>query len=78
MSWDRHYGRPTAKNLERWVAEYHRSLEPGGVNVHISRSLGYVPYLNSARIVHNDGSNEVVAEWHAPMFMAVGPAAEPS
>lgn len=64
-------GKPTAENLARFVAQYIRSLEPGGVNYHVSQSLGHVPYPDYAKIVVN-GSWTVVAEWKAPAFMAVG------
>lgn len=67
-------GKPTVANLNRYVAEYMKSLEPGGSNVNISKALGFVPYPNWARIVVNDGSRSVVVEWKAPMFMLVGGA----
>jgi hypothetical protein len=74
MAWSvKESGKPTAENLAKWVEAYHRSLEPGGVNAHIFRSIGHVPYLTAARIVRNVSGGETVAEWIAPMFMAVGP-----
>lgn len=65
-------GAPTAENLTRAVESYIRSIESGGVNAHISKALGYIPYPNWARIVWNDGSRRVICEWTAPAFMAVG------
>lgn len=60
-------GRATVKRLESWVFDYSASLRAGGVNQHISRSLGYIPYPTIAVIVRqSDG--ERVAEWSAGKF----------
>ena len=64
-------GKPTAANLAKYVEAYIGSLKTGGVNVHISKALGYMPIPNWARIVLNDGSRTVIAEWKAPLFMIV-------
>lgn len=72
------YGKPTAANLVKFVEGYMRSLEAGGSNAHLAKHYGFIPYPNWAKIVRNDGSREVVAEWKAPMFMAVGPALPPA
>ena len=60
-------GRATDQALERWIYSYAKSLELGGVNQHISLSLGHIPYLYSARIVRQ-ATGEVVATWKAGMF----------
>lgn len=61
------YGLPTDTNLEKWIYAYAKSLELGGVNEHISKSEGAIPYPTSAKIV-NQFTGEVVAEWKAGMF----------
>jgi hypothetical protein len=53
------YGKPTAENLAKFMADYLKSLQPGGCNQHIA----YVPRW--ARIVVNDGGRRVIAEWLA-------------
>ena len=60
-------GKATTQALEQWVFSYSKSLELGGVNQHISLSLGHIPYLYSARIVRQ-ATGEVVATWKAGMF----------
>lgn len=62
MGWD---GRPTVANLERYVFAY----VDGGVNVHLSESLGYIPIPHSARIVRQK-TGRIVASWQAAMFQA--------
>ena len=61
------HGRPTAANLERVVVAYGKSLEVGGANEGISRSLGYIPYPTSARIVRA-ATRELMASWSAGAF----------
>lgn len=46
-------GEPTPERLEEYVLVYGKSLELGGANEHISKSLGYIPYPTSARIIEN-------------------------
>lgn len=65
------HGKPTEANLIKYVEAYIESLKIGGSNQHISKSLGYIPFPKWARIVHNDGSRQVVVEWKAPAFMLV-------
>lgn len=60
-------GAVSEKRLQDFILSYAKSLELGGVNEHISLSLGRVPYPFSARIVRQRTS-EVVAEWKAGMF----------
>ena len=60
-------GRPTDSSLERYVYAYAKSHEADGVNEHISRSLGHVPYPSSARIVRQVDS-QIVASWKAGAF----------
>ena len=56
-------GRPTDANLERYVLAY----VDGGVNVHLSESLGYMPIPHAARVVRQS-TGQVVASWKAAMF----------
>jgi hypothetical protein len=63
-------GKPTAENLAKWVQAFIDSHKPGGSNHHLS-SMGTLPIPSYARIVLNDGSRTLVAEWKAPMFMAI-------
>jgi hypothetical protein len=58
-------GRPTVENLARYVLAYATSLELGGVNDHISRSLGYIPYPDHTVIRLNNQTREVVVERRA-------------
>lgn len=67
LSWQ---GKATEKRLQDWIKSYHQSLEIGGANEHISKGLGFVPYLNSAKIV-NQQTGQVVAEYKAAMFQAI-------
>ncbi len=60
-------GKATIQALEQWIYSYAKSLELGGVNQHISISLGHIPYPYSARIVRQ-ATGEVVATWKAGMF----------
>lgn len=61
--WVNQHGKPTLANLTRYVAAYVASMQPGGVNQHISKALGYVPAPRWVRIVHNDVTRSVVVEW---------------
>lgn len=64
-------GKPTNENLAKYVQDYIDSLKPDGVNKHVSKALGYIPMPKWARIVRNDGSREILAEWFAPIFMTI-------
>jgi hypothetical protein len=67
--WDiKQNGAPTVENLTRHVLAYGKSLELGGTNEHISRSLGHIPYPDRAVIRHNNRTREVVVEWRAVAF----------
>lgn len=65
-------GEANAKNLEAFVMAYAKSLEAGGVNAHISASLGYIPYPRYAEIRHNYHGGATVAEWKAAPFQVYG------
>ncbi len=69
-AWRREYGRPTSKNLGEYMRRLNDSLKPGGVNAHISRSYGFMPFHSSARIVRQS-TGETVAAWEAPLFSVV-------
>jgi len=64
MAWE---GRATSKRLEEYVMMYAKSLEHGGVNYHISKDLGYIPYPVRARIVEQK-TRKIVAQWQAAAF----------
>ena len=61
------YGAPTDDNLTKYVMEYAKSLKLGGVNAHLSKADGYVPYPNIAYI-KDQKTGRVVARWKAAMF----------
>lgn len=56
------------KQLASWVSAYVSSLQPGGVNAHLSSSLGFVPFPHYARLVEQT-HGITVAEWSAPSFV---------
>lgn len=60
-------GKPTQKRLEEFVFKYADSLKAGGVNEHISKALGYVPYPSHAIIV-DQATKDIVVEWKAAAF----------
>jgi hypothetical protein len=63
-------GKPTAANIEKYIRAFVESQKIGGCNEHLARSAGFIQVPNCARIVRqSDG--QVVAEWRAPMFMAI-------
>lgn len=64
-------GRPTERNLEHYLFAQAKSFEHGGVNQHVSRALGYVPYPREARIV-NQRTGQIVAKWKAATFQVFG------
>lgn len=66
--WRGNYGRPTAKNIEKYVAAYINSCMPDGVNAHVGRAIGHLPVVRSACIV-NQLTGDVVATWIMPTFM---------
>lgn len=52
-------GKPTDAKLARWVADYHASLLPGGVNSH----LGDGARLLAAEVRDGGVNGTVVASW---------------
>jgi hypothetical protein len=62
-------GKPTDKKLEDYILEMGKSMNPGGVNAHLSKDMDYIPYPTSAIIRENRPGGTVVARWKAPMFM---------
>ena len=60
-------GRATQVNLEKYIFVYAKGLEVGGVNQHIAKALGYVPYPTYARIVRQQDGH-VMATWKAGTF----------
>jgi hypothetical protein len=66
------HGHADAKNLERFVMAYAKSLEPGGANAHLSERLGRVPYPRTAEIRLNFTCGATVAEWKAGAFQVYG------
>lgn len=63
-------GAPNKKGLEQWVTRYHDSLKVGGVNEHLSKSLGFLPLVYHVKLVRQ-ADNVVVSCWKAPMFMVI-------
>ena len=58
-------------DLEAYVIAYGKSLELGGVNEHISKALGYVPYPSKAWIEDNVPASKIPAnykKWQAATF----------
>lgn len=60
-------GKTTQKALEAWIFGYADSLKIGGVNEHISKALGLIPYPTKARIIRQ-ADDQIMAEWEAGMF----------
>lgn len=59
MGWNsKQAGRPTVANLAAFVNGYEESTKPGAPNAHLG-----VTTIWSARIVRNDGSHTVVANY---------------
>ena len=70
--WDiKQNGAPTVENLTRYVMAYGKSLDVGGVDEHISRALGHIPYSDRAVIRHNNQTREAVVEWRADAFQVL-------
>lgn len=65
------HGKPTEENLAKYVATFIDSMKPGEPNRHLWTAYGSNAVPHAARIIRNDGSGLVVAEWKAPMFMAL-------
>jgi len=59
------YYRIPTKRIPEFLAKWMKSFELGGVNEHVSKRLGYVPYPKRALLKKN---NVVIDEWVAPMF----------
>jgi hypothetical protein len=71
MAWEvKSKGKPTEANIEKYVRAFVDSQKIGGCNEHLSRSAGFIQVPNRARIIRQ-ADNQVVAEWRAPMFMAI-------
>lgn len=63
-------GRATEARLAAWRRRHNDSVQPGGVNWHLSLALGIVPHISYARIVRQS-TREVVAEVTMPSFEVV-------
>jgi hypothetical protein len=61
MSWNKHYGRPTVANLDKWVQTMNDSFKAGGINATLKDKNGNSPNVYWARIVRQ-ATNAVVAE----------------
>lgn len=60
-------GEANEDNLWKYVQDYANSFKIGGINQHVSKAMGKIPYPSSAKLVClNDG--KTVAEWKAGMF----------
>jgi len=60
-------GRATQQRLDAWLQAYVKSLCPGGVNAHVSKALGYIPYPSALKIIRQS-TGDCVAEWKAAPF----------
>src|SRR4051812_27407533 len=68
-TWDgKRHGTPTAKKVEDYALVYGKSLEAGGVNAHISKGLGFIPYPTRVVVRENRPNGRVVAEWKSGPF----------
>src|SRR5690606_31229776 len=63
--WQENWGEPTEESLFQQVKEYADSLKVGGLNYHISKAKGYIPYPVTAKVVRLEGP---VVEWKAAAF----------
>ncbi len=61
------YGQPTLSNLKKVLVDYAKSLELGGVNYHITKAFGYVPYPTWAKVIRQS-DHEVMASWRQGDF----------
>ena len=53
VAWDsKTSGRPTNTNLEAWRVAMNKSMNPGGCNEHVSKSVGFILHISKAAI-HN-------------------------
>jgi len=50
--WRAHNGLPNQKNLAKFIDGINKSVLPGGVNAHVSRGLGYIPYVHKANLIN--------------------------
>lgn len=73
MIWRKEYGRPTTKNIDKWVTQYEESCKPGGCNAH----LGHDPVV-SALILDQHHHNNMVSIWirkrerpNEPLFQVI-------
>lgn len=67
-SWEvtKGHGRVNTKNLDRWVREHNESFLPKGVNYHVSKSIGIIPYVQEAHIVHQKTGEVLVSYKMSP------------
>lgn len=60
--------RPTDDQLRRYLIDLVHSFYIGGINEHVSKSIGYIPMPTQARVIRQK-TGEIVAKFNAPMFM---------
>lgn len=65
-AWFERFGGPTKENLFKRVKLFADSFKIGGVNQHISKHYGYVPYPKIASILMCDDA--IVEDWTAALF----------
>ena len=71
MAWSKEYGRPTLKNIDKWVSQYEESCING-----VNRHLGIDPVLK-VEIKRNFQGGEIVATWirnvnrNEPLFQII-------
>lgn len=63
-------GKPTPKNIEKWVIAYANSQKIGGCNDHISKDRGYIEVPTKVEIFDQRDAPRVrkVVEWTRPAF----------
>jgi hypothetical protein len=56
--------------LDEYIRALVDSYKVGGVNEHVSRTLGYIPVPKSAKLI-NQYTGKVVETWEHPKFMVI-------
>lgn len=60
-------GRATDRRLGEYCQSVDESMKVGGVNEHVSKSIGFIPIILGARIVNQD-TGETVATYQRVAF----------
>lgn len=65
--WTAEDGEVNDDNLWKKIQKYVDAFKPNGVNFHVSKALGYIPYPTYAEIL-DVKENKVLASWEAGAF----------